>query len=288
MPMLGRALVCAALAVAGFAAAVSLADAKPPLTRGAAAGRAYSDGANLARIVATQAREFGVGAEPGGCVPGADWGALHEELVPRLLDLINAHRAAIGVRPLAVSSALTASAAWKALHMAAYDYLDPDDPAPPVKRPFYERFAACGYSGLIAGENVAEGFIDPADVASIWLDDPEARASIEHQGYAITGLAAATGASGQIYWVQEYGAAPAPPRQPARCHVPSLFGKTLAAAKRALRRAGCTLGRVRRLRSRRVRRGLVLAQTPRPGATLKAAGPVKVVLSSGRRRGHLN
>jgi uncharacterized protein YkwD len=253
-----RCSACVAAAVVLFAAVASASSATPP-------------------------RGLGVSAEPGACVPGADWGTLHEELVPKLLDLINAHRAAIGVGPLAVSGALTASAAWKALHMAAYDYLGPDDPAPPVTRPFYERFAACGYSGLIAGENGAEGLTDPADVASKWLDDPDSRATIEHQGYAITGLAAAISASGKIYWVQEYGAAPAPPQQPARCHVPSLFGKTLAAAKGALRRAHCTLGRVRSVRSRHTRRGLVVAQTPRPEATLEADGAVTLVLSSGRR-----
>ena len=46
-----------------------------------------------------------------------------------------------------------------------------------------------------------------------------------------------------------------PPPPPARCVVPRVTGKTLTVAKRLIRRSRCRVGRVRRARSRRVRRG---------------------------------
>jgi hypothetical protein len=45
-----------------------------------------------------------------------------------------------------------------------------------------------------------------------------------------------------------------PAAQPRRCKAPRLKGKTLRAAKRALRRAHCRAGKVTRRRSRKVRR----------------------------------
>jgi hypothetical protein len=68
-----------------------------------------------------------------------------------------------------------------------------------------------------------------------------------------------------------------------RCVVPSLRGKTVAKARRALRLAHCRLGRVSSTRSRR-RRGLIVAQRPRPGAVRADGAKVSVVVSRGRRR----
>ena len=66
-----------------------------------------------------------------------------------------------------------------------------------------------------------------------------------------------------------------------RCIVPRLGGKTLAAARVALRRARCAVGRIRRVRSRRARRGRVLAQGTRAG-TRRPVG-TKVAVTIGRR-----
>ena len=72
---------------------------------------------------------------------------------------------------------------------------------------------------------------------------------------------------------------PPPPPHPKRCVVPRVIGFTLARAKPRIRSRGCTVGRIRRVHSRRV--GRVLAQSPRPGAT-KARG-FRVRLVVGRR-----
>jgi hypothetical protein len=53
--------------------------------------------------------------------------------------------------------------------------------------------------------------------------------------------------------------------QPIKCVVPRLKGKTLRAAKKALSRAHCALGKVRRAYSSKVRKGRVISQRPGPG-----------------------
>jgi hypothetical protein len=70
---------------------------------------------------------------------------------------------------------------------------------------------------------------------------------------------------------------PPPPRQ--RCMVPRVTGLTLARAKPRIRRRGCSVGRIRRVHSRRV--GRVLAQSPRPGTTKPHGARVRLVV--GRR-----
>jgi subtilisin family serine protease len=64
-----------------------------------------------------------------------------------------------------------------------------------------------------------------------------------------------------------------------RCVVPRLLGKTLPAARAALRRSHCAVGRIRRVRSRRV--GRIVAQSLRAG--VRRARGTRVNLSVGRR-----
>jgi trypsin len=83
---------------------------------------------------------------------------------------------------------------------------------------------------------------------------------------------------------------PPPPVQPpapapvVRCVVPSLRGKTLAAARIALTRARCRLGTVTRAYSSRVRFRRVIRQRPAPRMRLARNARVRVVVSRGRRR----
>jgi hypothetical protein len=77
--------------------------------------------------------------------------------------------------------------------------------------------------------------------------------------------------------------APAPP-QARRCVVPSVRGKRLAAARKAITKAQCRVGRVQRKFSNRVRAGRVISQTPRPRARLASRARVHLVVSKGRRR----
>ena len=73
----------------------------------------------------------------------------------------------------------------------------------------------------------------------------------------------------------------------AACALVAAFAGVLtpvdAAAKRAIVHAGCSVGRIVRARSNRVRRGRVISQRPRPGVGLAELGPVNLVISKGRR-----
>jgi uncharacterized delta-60 repeat protein len=70
---------------------------------------------------------------------------------------------------------------------------------------------------------------------------------------------------------------------PTRCVVPSVKRKRLAAAKRAIRRAHCSVGRITRAYSAKVKRGRVISQKPKPGTTLPHGAKVSLKVSKGRR-----
>ena len=65
-----------------------------------------------------------------------------------------------------------------------------------------------------------------------------------------------------------------------KCKVPRLVGKTLARARRMIRVAHCSVGRISRARSRRAR-GRVVSQKPRAGRVLGATAKVNLVVSRG-------
>jgi hypothetical protein len=72
-------------------------------------------------------------------------------------------------------------------------------------------------------------------------------------------------------------------RDPPVCVVPNLKGKTLPAALRALTKTHCTVGKVRRAYSNRIRRGRVISQRPAPGTRLANRAKVSLVVSRGSR-----
>ena len=85
-------------------------------------------------------------------------------------------------------------------------------------------------------------------------------------------------------------APPAPPAPPpaggtpasvTKCKVPKLAGLTLKKAKARLKKAHCALGKVTKKRSGK-RRGVVVAQRPKPGLLRKRGTNVAVVISRGR------
>lgn len=68
---------------------------------------------------------------------------------------------------------------------------------------------------------------------------------------------------------------------PRRCAVPKLERATLRAAERSIRSHGCSVGRVEHSASRRVDRGHVVSQKPRPGSRRPYGTKVSLVVSSG-------
>jgi PASTA domain len=67
--------------------------------------------------------------------------------------------------------------------------------------------------------------------------------------------------------------------KPVVCVVPKLRGKTLAGAKRALKRAHCALGKVSRKASKRVKPGRVLASRLKAGSRVRAGTRVRVTVA---------
>jgi hypothetical protein len=91
-------------------------------------------------------------------------------------------------------------------------------------------------------------------------------------GKAIQCRVTATGPGGSVV-------AESAPRVPAKaCIVPTLVGKTLAAARKALTRANCALGKTKRRKSRR-KPGTVLASSPAKGRNLPAGTKVALTLA---------
>jgi uncharacterized delta-60 repeat protein len=72
----------------------------------------------------------------------------------------------------------------------------------------------------------------------------------------------------------------------AGCRVPDVRGRRVEAAKARVRRAGCSVGRIKHVFSRRVERGRVISQLPAPGAGRPAGAQVKLVVSNGKRKRH--
>jgi uncharacterized protein YkwD len=234
-------------------------------------------------------------AAAGNCVPAPSWPADRADLAAQVVALVNAHRAQLGLAPLAVSPTLTAAAEWKARDMAAYGYLDHDDPAPDA-RSAAERVIACGYPATEWGENIGMGYATAQAVVGGWLASPEHRANIERPEYRATGVGVA---GDPLYWAQSFGAvadagsvaaAPAAlPNAPAAAATPS--GATVPAvaahrsgAKRAVKVTCAQRGhgvacRVLGRRGTTVRIALMRGgRTFARARTRTAADPVRVVL----------
>jgi hypothetical protein len=71
-----------------------------------------------------------------------------------------------------------------------------------------------------------------------------------------------------------------PPPPPTMCIVPKLKGKTVAAAKRAIKKAHCSVGKITKVASSPKNRGKVVSQSPKPGKHLKKGS--KVALKVGK------
>jgi hypothetical protein len=71
---------------------------------------------------------------------------------------------------------------------------------------------------------------------------------------------------------------------PKKCVVPKVVGKTLKAAKAAIKKAHCSMGKVSYASAPKAKRGRVLKQSPKPGKRLAAGA--RVNLTVGRAKKH--
>jgi hypothetical protein len=67
-----------------------------------------------------------------------------------------------------------------------------------------------------------------------------------------------------------------------RCVIPRLKGKKLPVARRAIERAQCSIGKVRRVHSSRVKKGRVISQSPPAGRSRSGGTKVSLIVSAGK------
>lgn len=91
--------------------------------------------------------------------------------------------------------------------------------------------------------------------------------------------ATSTGAT-QTFTTPTASASSAPSKARAKtvCRVPRLRGKTVKAAKRAIRRNHCKVGKVKKHRAKTVKRGRVVSQSPKPGKKRPKGAKVKMTV----------
>jgi hypothetical protein len=74
-----------------------------------------------------------------------------------------------------------------------------------------------------------------------------------------------------------------PPPPPVKCKVPKLKKKTLSAAKKALKKAHCGVAKkVKKKKSKSVKKGRVISSSPKAGKTVAKDTKVKLTVSKGR------
>ena len=140
----------------------------------------------------------------GVCRAGTDWGIPSPRDAGRFAALYNAQRAQHGLPPLNDDPALSAAAMWKSQHMARYDYLDHNDPAPPEARSVFQRGLECGYGSFIA-ENIGEGQDNAGEAMQDWMNSPAHRHNMVNPAYQDMGVGVATARGGDKYWTLDLG-----------------------------------------------------------------------------------
>jgi serine/threonine-protein kinase len=68
------------------------------------------------------------------------------------------------------------------------------------------------------------------------------------------------------------------------CVVPRVKGKSLSAAKKALKSHSCSAGKIRHAFSNKVKHGHVISTKPKAGTHLKHNGKVKLTVSKGKKK----
>ncbi len=119
------------------------------------------------------------------------------QIAADIFRLINAHRAALGLKPLELSHAASSVAAAHSNNMASGKTAFGHDG-------FQKRIKAiAGQAGFItaSGENVAYGAMGAKEVVDTWLHSPEHKRNIEGD-YSLTGIGVAKGKRGVIYFTE--------------------------------------------------------------------------------------
>ncbi len=120
----------------------------------------------------------------------------------RQLDTVNAIRTASGLSPLELSAQLNAAAKTHSIDMAKQQrpwHFGSDGSSP------LDRVARTGYPGIMLGENISETYENDTETLQVWMNDPDARASILDPQARFLGLAWFQEKNGKIWWTQLTG-----------------------------------------------------------------------------------
>ncbi len=107
-----------------------------------------------------------------------------------LVQLTNQERINYGLNPLVENEQLNQTAYLKAQDMISNNYFSHWSPS--GVSPWYW-FRVSGYNYSYAGENLAAGFLDSANVHSSWIQSPSHKANILSSNYTEIGLAVVEG-----------------------------------------------------------------------------------------------
>ena len=157
-------------------------------------------GAQVAGVRGTEATE---GQQVGNIVaPVISGGGEDDDFEQQVLDLVNAERAKEGLQPLIYNPLLDQAAGGHATHMGqvgqmAHEGIGNGTPG--------DRIRATGVRNAW-GENVAKGQRTPQQVVAEWMNSPKHRENIMDPTFTKLGVEQVTGADGQNYWAQEFGA----------------------------------------------------------------------------------
>jgi uncharacterized protein YkwD len=113
--------------------------------------------------------------------------------VNRIVVLVNARRAAAGLRPLIVSPCATRFAAPWTGHMAATNTLVHQSLRPMLRCP-----------ARTAGENIAYGNVSADQLMTMWMNSPGHRANILNPGFTRIGVGAVRTTSGRWWATQDF------------------------------------------------------------------------------------
>ncbi|ADU27707.1 CAP domain-containing protein [Ethanoligenens harbinense] len=133
-------------------------------------------------------------------VPAADASGL-SAAESQVVTLVNQQRAANGLAPLTVNSALANMARLKSQDMIDNHYFSHQSPT--YGSPF-DMMKQFGISFTAAGENIAYGQPTAQAVMDAWMNSPGHRANILNSSYTQIGVGAVQNSNGTIYWTQEF------------------------------------------------------------------------------------
>lgn len=107
-----------------------------------------------------------------------------------LIELLNKDRQSTGLLPLKENATLNKAALLKAQDILAKDYFSHQSPEGISP---WHWFKSAGYNYQFAGENLAIGFLDSAEVHQAWLDSASHRANLFNSNYKEVGVAVVRG-----------------------------------------------------------------------------------------------